>query len=56
MKVIIHMPNEENKIEELAKKTAALHAQMVFCRIQRLDCLDEQKQEVLKELKKALSE
>lgn len=43
MEVIIHLPRSKESQEELAKRVATVHAQLIYNYISRLECSTEQK-------------
>ena len=43
MEVIIHLPRSKEGQEELAKRVATVHAQLIYNYISRLECSTEQK-------------
>jgi hypothetical protein len=43
MEVIIHLPRSKECQEELAKRVATVHAQLIYNYISRLECSTEQK-------------
>ena len=43
MDVIIHLPRSKEGQEELAKRVATVHAQLIYNYISRLECSTEQK-------------
>ena len=43
MEVIIHLPRSKGGQEELAKRVATVHAQLIYNYISRLECSTEQK-------------
>lgn len=43
MEVIIHLPRSKEGQEELAKRVATVHAQLIYNYISRLECSSEQK-------------
>ena len=43
MEVIIHLPRSKEGQEELAKRVATVHAQLIYNYISRLACSTEQK-------------
>ena len=43
MEVIIHLPHSKEGQDELAKRVATVHAQLIYNYISRLECSTEQK-------------
>jgi len=43
IEVIVHFPNSKQGQEELAKRVATVHAQLIYNYISRLECSTEQK-------------
>ena len=43
MEVIIHLPRSKEGQDELAKRVATVHAQLIYNYISRLECSTEQK-------------
>ena len=43
MEVVIHLPRSKEGQEELAKRVAPVHAQLIYNYISRLECSTEQK-------------
>ena len=54
MDVIIHLPRSKEGQEELAKRVASLHAQMIHAYISWLECPTEQKVALLVAIKKSI--
>ena len=52
MEVIIHLPRSKEGQEELAKRVATVHAQMVHSYISRLECPTGQKVALLDAIQK----
>ena len=50
MNVIVHRPENEDHIQELMKRVAAVHAQAAIGYIQKLSCPREQKLLLIKEI------
>ena len=50
MEVIIHLPRSKEGQEELAKRVATVHAQLIYNYISRLECSTEQKVALLDEI------
>jgi len=52
--VIVHFPNSKQGQEELTKRVATVHAQMVHAYISRLECPTEQKVTLLDAIQKSI--
>jgi len=52
--VIVHSPNTKQGQEELAKRVANVHAQMIHSYISRLECPTEQKVALLDAIQKSI--
>lgn len=52
--MIVHFPNSKQGQEELAKRVATVHAQMIHSYISRLECPTEQKVALLVAIKKSI--
>ena len=52
MEVIIHLPRSKEGQEELAKRVATVHAQLIYNYISRLECSTEQKVALLDAIQK----
>ena len=52
MEVIIHLPRSKEGQEELAKRVATVHAQLIYNYISRLECSAEQKVALLDAIQK----
>lgn len=54
MNIIVHYPKNTEKVLELQKRVAIVHAEAVIRAIQSLSCPKEQKIELFKEIKHSL--
>ena len=54
IEVIVYFPNSKQGQEELAKRVAPVHAQMVHAYISRLECPTEQKDALLDAIQKSI--
>ena len=52
MGVIMHYPTAPEKLEELSRKVAAVHAQTVIENIKSMPCSAEQKAELIEAIKR----
>ncbi len=50
MEIIVHYPKEPDRLHELQKKVAAVHAEAVVRRIKSIPCPKDQKEKLLQEI------
>lgn len=54
MEVFVYYPKSKEKISELQKSAAILHAQTVLSKIENMSCSAEQKKKLIEEIKKKI--